>query len=326
MAGWFRNLFPKKPATPAPIAAPRPRPAAFESLFGVALAAPATALATPALALAVDGIAAKETIMIAGNCCADSLVQMFQTDDRLRAQYRFIRLGSVEDRRLTDAQKAEICAARRIVIQDVGSIEAKAIEACVPDQCEIIRFPQLNLRALWPWNWRMLPPAQGDTLLPQARFVYCDTALESLRKTISDKTELLAAYRQTQPTMMQTFLKLHAFDQHQLLEYDEIYGMTIGARILAAVPERQIFYNPSHPHMIIYQWLGEHIWAKLNLPGTCPVFAGGDTWRQHSLPVHPAVAAHFGLAWANDATVYTNKVAGAVTWEDYTRAYIAAMD
>lgn len=106
----------------------------------------------------------------------------------------------------------------------------------------------------------------------------------------------------------------------------EAGGYGVAALLRTKIQAEPLFLTPRHPgrHVFfaILERLGEMIglppWLIHRLPHALHVLPFFD----EELPLHPAVARHFGLGWAGEARRYHLWWAGRITFADYVRIYM----
>jgi hypothetical protein len=277
----------------------------------------------PAAALPAPSVrGARETIVMIGNCFAGMVCRQFNRHHPFaeRIDLSVLQIHLTKD--ITPEIEANLRQASRVVLQDISNVERLNVADFVPSGCEIIKFPQLVLPALWPFLATFFRPDPQFRKLDKNGFREPDGMIAVLRKTHPGIEERVRAYRELDEQKLSRVDALLDMQTRRLEASDAALGCTLGALLRDNFRKRPYFYNPLHPTGETYQLVGDFIWQRLGMSGDCPRFQNADAWRNRRIPVHPTVARRIGVEWAREDTSYSYGALGEVTWEQYVRAYI----
>jgi hypothetical protein len=116
-------------------------------------------------------------------------------------------------------------------------------------------------------------------------------------------------------------------DRSRLERLGEIAGLDILGPIDAGLRLRPVFWTNLHPVIDVVRYCYMHIMSQL--PLDVPIstvygkaFSLHDSLDPAHAPVHPSVAKHFGIHWADGAFAYRQWLAGSFTHREWTLRYI----
>jgi hypothetical protein len=103
---------------------------------------------------------------------------------------------------------------------------------------------------------------------------------------------------------------------------DKKLACDIGAFIIDSFRQRRVFHTTSHPTGELFGMLLDHVLRSIGHAAVDRPAADLDRhFNVVQVPVHPAIARMFDVAWADERTAYV--VSGhPMTWETYVRRYI----
>ena len=182
---------------------------------------------------------------------------------------------------------------------------------------ELISLPELQLDFLWPFAGQPHIANTPDELYPDGPFpadlgdAWLNRALEGpqLPEAIADLYLALDVARVIDLDRMRD-LALEAQAAR-----DKLIGVDFASRIAEGFRRRPLFISPRAPAPELFDLLAEAAFARL---GAAYVRAPAPAVRQ--LPIHPGVAAHFGLDWTQDRSQAWGE---AVDFAEYVRRYLA---
>jgi len=166
----------------------------------------------------------------------------------------------------------------------------------------IRRFGVPHMRALWPFlsaDARAVP--EGD-LYPSARYRFGDRIAAGIRAAGMSDDALFALYEAAGARDMPDLDALLAADVADWERLDGQSDIALAAFLKNNFRVERLFLAPSVPGPALLRALAERLLA-FPLPGGDVPAADLDTVMEgymgprEELPVHPAVASHFGLAW-----------------------------
>ncbi len=278
--------------------------------------APGDEIAAPAVA------SGSARIVIVGNCQAEALAQAFQrglTHDRVRVKYHFMAMSPLYlDEARRDLQHCDVVLMQRIV-----ECENYPLRADIPARTEIAPFPCLRLAALWPFDSYNGPQdhaalaAEGEN----RAFPYLDWRLAQLREAEPHPEARFRAYAELGASEMKLVKRLASWETRRLVAMDREFDTDMGAYIEANYRRRRLFHTTTHPGPALMRKLRDWTLRRLGRARPLAFDRQLDLLNEWQIPVHPQVARTLGATWADEGTLYHGP-SGAMTWEDYMRAYI----
>lgn len=196
----------------------------------------------------------------------------------------------------------EVLARAAVVLAEAGAISAEE-QAALPAGCALVTVPALAFESLWPLAAEH--PPRGS--LPGVPAPFGDRIALRVLNSPAAPSERRAAYDAVALETLADLDRLHAFVAREMFRREQGCDIRLAGFVLARFRQERLFHSPVHPaapllEVAMAQLLGHPAIAALGegshdarlravLPGLGPVFADCQA------PVHPAVAAHFGLAW-----------------------------
>jgi hypothetical protein len=266
----------------------------------------------------------KVNLLIIGNCQAQTVHEEFvrssALNSRLDARYHFVGL----QKELHDLGRSELENCDVLLVQDIRDWEQYPLRAHVREDLRIIRFPLLHFASLWPFDHYNGPSDREayEREWPNLTFLYQDGLLARLRREIPDPKQRLEAYRSLSVDGIVNYVRLHEFEKRRLIAMDQQFGLQIGRFILQNFQKRRLFYTTNHPNGQITGMLMRYLLEQIGIADVYPSAANLDHLKRLQVPVHPKVGRALGVKWANEKTRYLYG-GEQITWETYTRCYIA---
>ena len=265
----------------------------------------------------------RKKIVIIGNCQGDVIREGFNRletlNSRFDARYYFVGLPD----NLYEFAKRDLSECDILLVQDIRNWENFALRGFVPDDVETVYFPAVRFATPWPFDaWNGPGDSTAAREAPNLTFPYHDGLLARLRREIPDREERLRAYRSLEWPGIVNVQRLHTLEERRLLALDSKFGIALGAFILDNFRQRQIFYTTVRPNRDVYGLLMRYLLDRIGVTGGHTLPESLEmVLRNPQIPVHPRVAATFGIRWADENTRYLNR-GWEVTWETYVRSYI----
>jgi hypothetical protein len=266
----------------------------------------------------------RSRVVIVGNCQAYFVHEGFrrapQLARRYTAKYHFVALPDP----LHELGKRELAQCDLLLVQDIHDWQHYPLRDFIADGIEIVKFPMLHLASLWPFD-QYNGPGDREAIQrewPDLTFLYLDGLLARLRHEIPDPEARFHAYRSLDLPDIVNYVHLHDFERRRLLAMDRLFGGAIGEFILANFQERQLFYTTNHPNLEVLAMLMEQLMRRIGIDEPFPRNRTLDQLRRLQVPVHPKVAQALGVRWADETTKYFYEGSW-LSWEEYTRSYIA---
>ncbi len=265
----------------------------------------------------------KRTILFLGNCQAASLAELYA--DHI-APGNGDAVGFVASTSpISEADLAKILAAD-VIVEQVFDFKQYIAASDLDLSAHVIRFPTVSCAFLWPFTGGTAP-AKAVALWPEGSYFGPDLNDRFLNKMIDDGTDPdigVARYLDLDADAM-SLDKRYDFVVRRQRRRDEVAGSRIAEVIEAHFREEQLFFSPFHPGKRIFRVLMSDILEKLGF--------GADTISRMEmiltrslldvtwLPIHPAVAAHFGLDYVAADQRYRS-LDGSFTFAEWAERYM----
>jgi hypothetical protein len=213
------------------------------------------------------------------------------------------------------AVPADVLARATILIEEAapwqgsGTLTAEE-RAILPEGCVTVTVPTLHFNSLWPLmteDPRNMPePGAPYGRLP---FGMGDRLGLRLFQTLPDLAARREAYRATDLRTVVNLARSHELEVRNCFAREQGCDVRVAAFVMSYFREKRLYYTHSHPTGELMYFVLCQLFAVpairdvLKLPydqlavaarhwaNTSNVFGGEEA------PIHPAVAAHFGLKW-----------------------------
>jgi len=178
-----------------------------------------------------------------------------------------------------------------------------------------VRFPELKLGTLWPFNCvnpfnRPDPPG-----FPHGRFPHGDSFLLSCLAQGVPRADALRLYAGPWNPSWPDLDALFTGETERLTALDAQNDVPIGATILEQFRTRRLFLAPHSPSDVLLSQLitqllarafpGEPAIAQADVPGVFSRLGSRDCFGGFALPIHPGVARYARLTWYDPNARYT---------------------
>jgi hypothetical protein len=222
---------------------------------------------------------------------------------------------------------AEICWLQTGV--GVGTT-VQALRDALPAGCAIRRFDIPEMHAFWPFlSADSRAVREPDRYVP-ARYRFGDRIAAGLTHYGMAEDLLHIIYEGTTEKEMPNLDALLAVDIMNWKRIDSRCDVKLAAYMQAAIRRERVFNAPTIPGPALLRALAERLldWPSLQVYATRDALLAdldavtqGFTGRREELPIHPAIAKHFGLAWWQPGHKYRWH-ANSLTFEEYIADYI----
>ena len=264
-------------------------------------------------------------VVFVGNCQAEGLAYAFNQLVTPFTGERGFHVPAYHD--LDEVSRATLASADTIV-DLVFDFAQRVNLADLGLKAPVVAVPYVNCNFLWPYAYEQHPsneqaefistgpyPAQlGDAFLNRLireGVPAGDAAARYLDLDINQKVRL---DRRLEMTL--------ALQKRR----DDISGFDVARLMERYFREEPIFLTPDHPHVRIFLHVVERCFEQLGVPShliaRLPHLVRRSFFPQEALPVHPHLAAHFGLVWANPETRYQFWLDGDFTFAEFIARYL----
>jgi tetratricopeptide (TPR) repeat protein len=264
-------------------------------------------------------------VVFIGNCQVYSLSQLYQRFSERKGEEEIVYLPSYED--LTDDRAARIAEADIIVEQrfdvaprvDVGGIASNA---------ERYFVPLLAGGFLWPFAGGAHPRNEIHSFMPTGPFdgEMGDTYLNRLIDKGTPAVEAVEQYRALDVNNVRNLDRLFELLIDRQRSRDAACGYQIAGLLEERFRDEPLFRTPHHPNHALMLHLAGQFFQRFGM-GETTIKRMNERVRfapmpETQLPIHPAVARHFRLTYANALTLYQIHEEGRLTFTEYALRYM----
>ena len=186
----------------------------------------------------------------------------------------------------------------------------KAERALLPEACTTITVPTLHFNSLWPLMTED-PRNQPEPGAPYGRipFGMGDRIALKIVQSEPDPARRRALYDATDWRRTVNLARSHELETRNFFAREQGCDVRVAAYVLAHFRDRRLFYTHAHPTGELMYFVLAQLYAlpalrsAIGLPYDTLIQAArlwsetSNVFRGEEAPVHPAVAAHFGLRW-----------------------------
>jgi uncharacterized protein (DUF952 family) len=272
------------------------------------------------------------TLIVYGNCQAEAIARVASNGE---SPYRVLYLKSFDEPGAvaTELQPEDIAQCSILWEQHDGTRPFPHREWLSPE-CVIVRFPSVDFNALWPFTCanefvRPNPPAQ-----PFGKFPYGDRIIASLINEEREPQEIKRRYNAESNKHLPDLDRLLALEAARLKARESRCDVTISDIVFDRFRDVRLFWTVNHPTNALLQPLLERLIgaSALKHPSLTDIQVGKAlrAFGKYgplgilSVPIHPAVAEHYGLRWYDAAReVFQGWGGVSYSYDEYIRALIA---
>ena len=261
-------------------------------------------------------------IVFIGNCQTRAISQLYETFVASSRGETVRYVESYQD--LTDAARAALRDAS-ILVEQVVDVEPKALAEGVSPAARRLPCPLVACGFLWPFAGE---PRQGNAPLPYLiggpfPGELSDRFLNRLIHEERSPEYGLEAYLEADVT--RNIDRMYELYMDRQQRRDELCGFSIAPLVAANFRTEPLFFTPHHPGLRITLALAEQLFEKLDAAEAVGamrdrVWSSPFPWNR--LPIHPKVAAHFGLTFADESTRYRYGPEALVTFRQWVVMYM----
>jgi tetratricopeptide (TPR) repeat protein len=264
-------------------------------------------------------------VVFIGNCQVYSLSQLYQRFSERTSEEQIVYLPSYED--ITDDRAAQVAEADVIVEQRMD-VAPRADVGGIVTNAERFFVPLLAGGFLWPFAGGAHPRNVVHSFMPTGPFngEMGDSYLNRLIDKGTPAVEAVEQYRGLDVNSVRNLDRLYELLIDRQRSRDAACGYRIADLIEERFREEPLFRTPHHPNLPLmlhlagqfFQHFGVSETAIKNLHERVRVAPMPET----ELPIHPAVARHFKLTYADAWTLYQIHEDGRFTFTEYALRYM----
>jgi hypothetical protein len=260
-------------------------------------------------------------IIFVGGAQTRALARIFRAEvaGDMGDEVAFIGTGAVG----TDQARAALLLAD-LVATEIDEDGDAVPGSDLPATAELVRIPNLYADYLWPFAGRPHPKNRGQFALPGGPYPseQGDRFLDDMVAQGIDEDTAIRRYLNIdiqKEGELDSRLEDRMAIQRRL---DGLGGFDLTPFIAARFRVEPLFRTRSRITMPLLRRLVGQLFPKLGAKGYNPEQLRRVPFPASALPVHPAVAAHFDLAWVGENQTYPVNEEGFFTFQEYCRRYM----
>ncbi len=264
-------------------------------------------------------------IVFVGNCQAYALMDAFNQHISPYTGERAFHVAAYHD---IDAASRAALDGADVIVDLIFDFAQRVNLADLGLDKPVIPVPYVNGNFLWPFAYEAHPrnaPA-GFIISGPYPVELGDAFLNRLMRDGVPAEEAASRYLALdldQKVRLDRRLEMNLALQKRR---DEMSGFAVAELMERHFREEPIFLTPNHPGQRIFLHVVQRCFAQLGVPAhliaRLPHLIRRSFFPQDALAVHPRLAAHFGLAWANEATRYQFWLDGDFTFAEFIARYL----
>jgi tetratricopeptide (TPR) repeat protein len=280
----------------------------------------------------------RPALVVYGNCQAGFITEVLQRVQALAAAYEIVWIRNIRDPDGGFRVDTGVVARTAVLLEQTGNFGNDGIlradgqlRLAFPETCRRIRFPPLFMTSLWPFV--AIDPRNQATILPaQAEGAYPNfLANRLIMQLMADDPAPDAVFDRFMATRIRDTVdldRLHRLSLSKLRKLDQESDVTIGDIVEAGFTRERLFVMQLHPTGAMFARLLRRLLDALGTPHTpdttrlLDAIARWPGIGNYDAPIHPQIAEHFGLQWA-DGVRYRYFEEGSFDFESCIRRYIA---
>lgn len=270
------------------------------------------------------------TLIVYGNCQAEAVASILRAAGAPHLRVLYLRSfdepgDSPAQLALTDVVQ---CA---LLWEQHDELHPFPYKEWLAPECRVVRFPAADFNALWPFTCvnpfvRLDPPKY-----PFGRFPYGDRAILDCLDACEGADDVWNCYEGTSQQRTPDLDRFLALETARLQARDSKCDVKLAGYIIDNFRRRRLFWTVNHPSSELLAEVTKrliHASAEFSeLDGVAPEqvlktrFEASGPLGVTSIPIHPSIAAHYGLEWYASDELFQNW-GDYYTYEGYFRALI----
>ncbi len=267
--------------------------------------------------------AAKPTLVVSGNCQARVIWQALAESAEVKADYRPVYVRNFRKGDQGEARPEDLRDCALLLEQIAHKAPEMPGKESLPPHNRLIRYPILWLGSLWPLHSDGPRKASAASRQDDAN-PYGDRLILDLLDEGLGSDEAVRRWLETDVPALVDLDRLHEILEQKARLLDTRADVKLGGLVQDGFREQRLFVSRNHFSKAMFQQTLELVFAEIGLPA--PELDLAKALRgmgDFEVPIHPSVAAHFGLRWwsADMSFAYNGKPLG---MEAYLRRYAAS--
>ena len=264
-------------------------------------------------------------IVLIGNCQVQSVYNLYMrfAEQASREALHYIR--SYEHISKSDL---DVILQADVLVEQIQDFKTKNDLSGMDIRAERIGIPVVHCGFLWPFAGQAHPANPTSAFLASGPYgsEMSDAFLNRLIKKHVAAEAAVAQYEALDVNKTVNLDRLLEVVLEKQTIRDNLTGYSIAPLIADFFRTEQIFLTPYHPNIRIAMSLATQAFVKLGVGSSDIALMVRATRKtpfpKEELPVHPAVARHFGLRWATPDRRYCLLSEGAFTFPEFARRYV----
>lgn len=264
-------------------------------------------------------------VVFVGNCQAYALMDAFNLFVAPFTGERALHVAAYHD--LDEASRAVLESAD-VIVDLVFDFAQRINLADLGLDKPVVTVPYVNCNFLWPYAYEAHPlnaPA-GFIVSGPYPTQLGDAYLNRLMREEVPAEDAAARYLDLDINQKVRLDRRFEINLGLQKQRDEKTGFAVADLMERHFREEPIFLTPDHPDRRIFLHVAEGCFTLLGVPSHLiarfPHVIRRSFFPQDALPVHPHLAEHFGLAWANAKTRYPFWLDGNFTFAAFVARYL----
>ena len=260
-----------------------------------------------------------------GNCQLQCLSQLYQRFSERKSEEQIAYLPSYED--LTDDRTATIAEAD-VIIEQRLDLAPRADLGGIVSNAERHFVPLLAGGFLWPFAAQAHPRNENPWFMPNGPFggEMSDSYLNRLIAKGTPPTEAVEQYLALDVNRVRNLDRLFELIMDRQRSRDAACGYHLADLIEERFRDEPVFRTPYHPNLRLTLSYATQFFERMGMTGTAIKHLHErirvTPFPKVQLPIHPAVARHFDLKYADAQTRYRFHYEGRLTFAEYALRYM----
>jgi hypothetical protein len=278
--------------------------------------------------------ASQRQIVFYGNCQAGALATAFSSHPAIAERFSVRHLPSFDDpvNRARVMEQADV-RSTAVLFEQHDPVRFPHLED-LPSDCVSATFPSIDFNLLWPLTRDNPYNDRSDPAVPWGAFPYGDRFLIEAIERGDSLEAILERYAADSPGALPDLDRFAKLERGRLMARDAKCDVKIADFVLSQFQQTALFWCVNHPTMAALLEIGRRLLDTIDGPSS-PL--RGISFDESSgmstsieplalinVPVHPVVAAHFGLEWYEGMNGRYGLDGAKLTYEEYLREMVAS--
>jgi hypothetical protein len=254
-----------------------------------------------------------KTVVIYGNCQAAALASILSADRSMNSHYRVCYFASFDDRipDRVDVRREEVDVAAFLFEQyDPKSFPHRDR---LPSDCVTVTFPSIDCNLLWPLTTANTFNDEPSAEFPWGHFPYGDRVIVDAVGRGLSVSEVLEYYQSESYRQLPSLDRFERIERARLAARDKKCDIKMTEFVFSHFREERLFWSVNHPTMRPLREICGRLTDVIReheptfedtIDETIEALPPQGPLALIRVPIHLAVAEHFGLNWFGLDSVY----------------------